>query len=122
MDGTLERHSHRYHVSIPGVGGEPDDLVLVRQEAAFGYTTCLLCNVDQSEVLFDPRGWYRQLQSRVRVPYPEGLRRAVVIRNWPVLRRNHSSCRRQIALALDRNDAVSVQNRLSALLVNFFDV
>jgi len=98
------------------------DLVLVRQEAAFGYTTCFLYNVDHSEVLFDPRGWYRQLQSRVRVPYPEGLRRAVVVKNWPVLRRIHSSCRRQISLALNRNDAVSVQHRVSALLLSFFDV
>ena len=98
------------------------DRVLVRQEVALGYTTCFLYNVDHSEVLFDPRGWFRRLQSRVRVPYPEGLRRAVVIKNWPVLRRNHSSYRRQIALALNRNDAVSVQHRVSALLASFFDV
>lgn len=98
------------------------DRVLVRQEAALGYTTCFWYNVDHSEVLFDPRGWYHQVQSRVRVPYPEGLRRAVVMKNWPILRRNHSSYRRQIELALGRGDAVSVQHRVTALLVSFFDV
>lgn len=98
------------------------DRVLVRQEAALGYTTCLWYNVVHSEALFDPRGWYRQLQKRAQVPYPEGLKRAVVMKNWPILRRNHSSYRRQIELALNRGDAASVQHRVTALLASFFDV
>ena len=98
------------------------DRVLVRHEAALGYTTCFWYNVVHSEALFDPRGWYRQLQNRAEVPYPEGLRRSVVMKNWPVLRRNHSSYRRQIELALNRGDAASVQHRVTALLASFFDV
>src|ERR1017187_6657373 len=66
--------------------------------------------------------WYRWLQSRVSVPYPEGLRRGVVKKNWPILRRNHSSYRWQIELALKRGDAVSVQHRVTALMASFFDV
>jgi len=96
--------------------------VLSRHEAALGYTTCFWYNVQHSEALFDPRGWYRQLQSRARVRYPDNLRRAVVMKNWPILRRNHSSYRRQIELALRREDGVSVQHRLTALLASFFDV
>jgi catechol 2,3-dioxygenase-like lactoylglutathione lyase family enzyme len=98
------------------------DRVLVRHEAALGYTTCFWYNVAHSEALFDPRGWYRQLQNRAQVPYPEGLRRSVVMKNWPVLRRNHSSYRRQIELALNRGDAASVQHRVTALLASFFDL
>jgi len=98
------------------------DRLLVRQEAAIGYTTCFWYNIIHSEVLFDPRGWYRQLQDRARVPYPEGLRRAVVAKNWPILRRNRSSYRRQIELALQRGDSVSVQHRVTALLASYFDV
>jgi predicted nucleotidyltransferase len=98
------------------------DRLLIRQEAAIGYSTCFWYSVIHSEALFDPRGWYRQLQDRARVPYPEGLRRAVVAKNWPILRRNHSSYRWQIALALGRGDAVSVQHRVTALLASFFDV
>jgi catechol 2,3-dioxygenase-like lactoylglutathione lyase family enzyme/predicted nucleotidyltransferase len=98
------------------------DRVLLRQEAAIGYTTCFWYNIVHSEALFDPQGWYRQLQDRARVPYPERLRRAVVKKNWPILRRNHSSYRRQIELALNRRDAVSVQHRVTALLASFFDV
>jgi hypothetical protein len=98
------------------------DRVLVRHEAAIGYTTCFRYNVVHSEVLFDPRGWYRQLQDRAAVPYPEELRRAIVAKNWSILRRNRSSYRRQIAVALGRADAVSVQHRVTALLASFFDV
>lgn len=98
------------------------DRVLVRHEAAIGYTTCFWHNIIHSEALFDPRNWYRQLRDRARVSYPEGLRLAVVKKNWPILRRNHSSYRWQIELALNRGDAVSVQHRLTALLASFFDV
>ncbi len=96
--------------------------VLVRHEAATGYTTCFWYNLVHSIPLVDPLGWYRQLQDRARVPYPEDLRRAVVRKNWPILRRNHSSYRRQIELALNRGDAVSVQHRVTALLSSYFDV
>jgi predicted nucleotidyltransferase len=98
------------------------DRVLVRHAAAIGYTTCFWYNIIHSEALSDPRGWYCQLQERARIPYPEELRRAVVAKNWPILRRNRSCYRRQIAVALNRGDAVSVQHRVTALLASYFDV
>jgi predicted nucleotidyltransferase len=98
------------------------DRVLVRHEAAIGYTTCFWFNVLHSEPLFDRGGWFQQLQDRANVPYPDELRRAVIAKNWPILRRNRSSYRRQIELALQRGDAVSVQHRVTALLASFFDV
>jgi catechol 2,3-dioxygenase-like lactoylglutathione lyase family enzyme/predicted nucleotidyltransferase len=106
----------------PGWIEDQLDRVLVRHEAAIGYSTCFWYNIIHSEALLDPRGWYHQLQNRAHVSYPDGLRRAVVKKNWPILRRNHSSYRRQIELALNREDAVSVQHRLTALLASFFDV
>lgn len=78
------------------------DRVLVRHEASIGYSTCFWYNVLHSEALYDPHGWYRQLQERARVPYPEALQRAIVAKNWPILRKNQSSYRRQIELALAR--------------------
>ena len=57
------------------------DRSLVRHEAFVGYTTCFWYNILHSEALFDPQGWYGELQHRARVPYPEGLRRAVVAKN-----------------------------------------
>lgn len=96
--------------------------ILSRHEASLGYTTCFWYHIVHSEALLDPRGWYQGLQNRGRVAYPEGLRRAVLMKNWPVLRRNHSSYRHQIEVALNRGDIVSVQHRVTAFLASFFDV
>lgn len=98
------------------------DRVLVRQEASLGYTTCFWYNIIHSETIVDQQGWYRTLQQRVRVPYPELLRRAIVEKNLPVLRRNRSSYRMQIARALERNDLVCRQHRVAALLASVFDI
>ena len=98
------------------------DRILVRHEAAIGYTTCFWFNVLHSEPLFDREGWFQQLQGRANIAYPDELRRAVIAKNWPILRHNQSSYRRQIELALQREDGVSVQHRLTALLASFFDV
>jgi predicted nucleotidyltransferase len=98
------------------------DRVLVRHEASIGYTTCFWFNVLHSESLFDRGGWFEQLRDRAHVAYPDELRRAVIAKNWPILRRNQSSYRRQIELALQRGDEVSVQHRVTALLASFFDV
>jgi hypothetical protein len=98
------------------------DRVLLRHEASIGYSTCFWYNVLHSEALLDPHDRYAGLQRRARVPYPEPLRRAIVAKNYPLLRRNQSSYRAQIALALERRDAFSVQHRVTALLASYFDV
>ena len=98
------------------------DRVLVRQEASLGYTTCFWHNIIHSKLIVDPRGWYATLQQRAGVPYPEGLRRAIVQKNLPILRHNRSSYRVQIARALERNDLVSRQHRIAALLASVFDI
>jgi predicted nucleotidyltransferase len=98
------------------------DRVLMRHEASVGYSTCFWFNVLHSEALVDRDGWYARVQERARVPYPQQLRQAIVAKNWWILRRNQSSYRHQIELALRRDDAVSVQHRVTALLASFFDV
>ena len=98
------------------------DRVLVRHQASIGYSTCFWHNVLHSDALFDPHGWYRQLQERARVPYPEGLERAIVAKNLPILRKNQSSYRTQIEKAISRRDAVSVQHRTTAVLASYFDI
>ena len=98
------------------------DRVLRRHEASIGYSTCFWFNVLHSTPIYDASGWYGALRARARVPYPEELRRAIVAKNLPLLRRNQSSYRRQIELAVSRGDAFSVQHRVTALLASFFDI
>jgi hypothetical protein len=98
------------------------DRVLVRHEASLGYTTCFWHAVSNSQPLYDPTGWYAQLQERAQIPYPEPLRRAIIAKNYPVLRQARSSYAHQIAVAVARHDTVSLDHRVAALLASYFDV
>ena len=96
--------------------------VLDRHEASHGYTTSFWHNVRHSRPLFDRDGWYAGLQAGADRPYPEGLRRAIVASNAPLLRRVRSAFLHQLDGALRRGDPVAVNHRLAALLASFFDV
>src|SRR5689334_5569429 len=96
--------------------------VLDRHEASIGYSTAFWFNVKTSRSLFDRNGLFRQLQEKAAQPYPEPLRRNIVAKNHPILRATQSSYAYQIERALHRNDAVSANHRVAALLASFFDI
>jgi predicted nucleotidyltransferase len=96
--------------------------VLVRHEASVGYSTCFWHNVLHSTPLFDRSGWYGDLQVAAARPYPERLKRAIIARNHPILRQTLSSYLAQIERAVRRDDSVSIQHRVTALLASYFDV
>lgn len=96
--------------------------VLIRHEASVGYSTCIWHNVRFSSSLVDRDGWYGRLQAWSNQPYPEPLRRAIIAKNQPILRRTLSSYYHQLALAIHRHDLLSVQHRITALLASYFDI
>jgi hypothetical protein len=96
--------------------------VLRRHEASLGCSTCLWYNIRTSHALHDPGGWLAALQRFADQPYPEPLRRAIVARNHPVLRRNLSSYTHQVERAAARGDRVSVNHRVAAFLASYFDL
>jgi len=98
------------------------DRTLRQHEAWVGYTTCFWYNAITSEILFDSRGWFSDLQRWADQPYPEPLRQAIVAKNHPILRRNLSSYHYQIERAAGRRDFVSLNHRVAALLSSYFDI
>ena len=98
------------------------DRVLVRHQASPGYSTCFWYNILHSVALFDRNGWFATLEKRATVSYPPELRKAIIAKNYPLLRRNQSSYLHQIELAVKRNDPISVNHRVAALLASYFDV
>jgi len=98
------------------------DRVLVYHQASVGYSTCFWYNVLYSQVLFDRSGWFSGLQNRANQPYPAELQRSIIAKNYPLLRRNQSSYLHQIELAVAREDRISVNHRVAALLASYFDV
>jgi hypothetical protein len=98
------------------------DRVLRQHQASVGYSTCFWYNVRYSRVLFDRRGWLQNLKNFSDQAYPPELKRAIIAKNFPLLRRNLSSYLHQIELAIARNDPVCVNHRVTALLASYFDV
>lgn len=98
------------------------DRVLVQHRAGNGYSTAHWYTIRNSMCLYDRAGWFAALQQRSCEPYPEPLRRAIIARNHPVLRKITSSYRNQVEKAVARDDPVSVNHRLTELLASYFDV
>ena len=98
------------------------DRVLLSHQASVGYSTCLVYNVLHSKTLYDRDEWFTSLRAKAEQPYPEPLRRAIIARNHPILRSTLSSYAHQIAVALERNDLISVNHRIAALLASYFDI
>jgi hypothetical protein len=96
--------------------------VLQRHAASVGYSTCFWYNVRNSRPLYDRSGWFKALQERASQPYPAELKRAIVAKNYPILRSNISSYLHQIELALQRHDLVSVNHRAAVMLASYFDI
>lgn len=98
------------------------DRVLLRHQASVGYSTCFIYNVLHSKIQYDRGNWFAALRAKADQPYPEALRRAIIAKNYPILRSTLSSYVHQIAVALQRNDLVSVSHRITALLASYFDI
>lgn len=96
--------------------------VMEAHQPGLGYSTCFCRTVQQSQALYDPRGWFAALQARANQSYPEPLRRNIIAHNHPVLRAMMTSYLHQIERAVGRNDAVSVNHRVAALLASYFDI
>ena len=89
---------------------------------SLGYSTCFWFTCQKLRPLFDRRGWLAGIQTRAAIPYPEQLRKNIVHHNHPVLRKIIPSYYNQIAKAVSRGDAVSVNHRTTAFLASYFDI
>jgi predicted nucleotidyltransferase len=98
------------------------DRVLIRHEAALGYTTALWHTVRISHILFDRDDWFAALQRHAMQDYPMSLVKAIVAMNYPILRKISSSYLHQLEKAAGRHDLVSLNHRTAALLASYFDI
>lgn len=98
------------------------DRVLRQHQASLGYTTCFWRTVRHARILFDRHGWFHNLQQQCEQEYPEALRQAIIAKNHAVLRRVIPGYAHQIEKAAQRNDLVSINHRVAALLASYFDV
>lgn len=124
-DEWIEVEGNRYvDVMYRDVGWMEDQIarVLLQFQPSVGYSTCLWSNLLNSVILYDRRNWLRMLQESAQRPYPDELRNAIVRKNYPLLRSQISSYMRQIEKAIAREDAVSLNHRVTAFLASYFDI
>jgi hypothetical protein len=91
-------------------------------QASLGYSTSFWYTIYHSRTLYDRQGWFENLRQQSQRPYPEALRQAIIAKNHAVLRRVIPSYAHQIEKACQRNDRVSLNHRLAAMLASYFDV
>jgi hypothetical protein len=89
--------------------------VMEMHQPSLGYSTCFCRTVQQSRMLYDPRGWLEVLQARNQQDYPEALRHNIIAYNHPVLRTIMSSYLHQIEHAVHRDDFRSCKARPNAV-------
>ncbi len=106
------------------VSGIEEDMarVLRRHEAWTGYSPAFWHSIRSGRILFDRAGWLTRLKVEAQQPYPEALRRAIIAKNHPTLRRISSCYLQQLKVALRREDIVSLNHRTAAFLAGYFDI
>ena len=98
------------------------DLTLTHHQASLGYSTCHWNTIKNAALLFDPHDTLASLQAKCNQPYPKELQKAIIAKNYPVLRDVIPSYSNQIIKAVRRNDLVSINHRVAAFLASYFDI
>lgn len=98
------------------------DQVLTHYQASMGYSTCTWHTIQNAVSLFDRNGWLGALQEKSRQPYPQPLQQAIIRKNYPVLRDIIPAYLHQIEKAVQRQDLVSINHRVAAMLASYFDI
>jgi predicted nucleotidyltransferase len=96
--------------------------LLENYQAQLGYTTSLWHNVLQAVILFERDSYFSNLQQRVRVPYPDGLVKAIIAKNFPLLKGSLAAHSKELYKALARGDGVTVHHRIEAMLASYLDI
>ncbi|MEI0525518.1 DUF4037 domain-containing protein [Brachyspira murdochii] len=88
-----------------------------------GYTTAFLYNIKHSNILYDKDGKFKKLQDELNEEYPKKLKNNIIEKNFNVMYgKKTASFYEQLERAVKRNDIVSVNHRITAILSSYFDI
>jgi predicted nucleotidyltransferase len=96
--------------------------LLENHQAQMGFSTSIWHSVLTSQIIFERDNWFTNLQNKVRVPYSNELAKAIIAKNFPLLKGSMAAHPKEIYKALARGDLVGVHHIIEALLVSYFDV
>ncbi|MEM9954686.1 MAG: DUF4037 domain-containing protein [Chloroflexota bacterium] len=101
---------------------EQIERVLLHHQAQMGYSTAFWHTVQQSLSIYDRNDWFTQLQTLSQQPYPDALVKNIITLNMPLLADIATSYKAQILKAIERNDVISLNHRVTAFLASYFDI
>ncbi|MCX7923222.1 MAG: DUF4037 domain-containing protein [Clostridia bacterium] len=96
--------------------------VVLKCQGDVGYTTCFWSNFITSHILYDKNGKAKELQEKYKIPYPGKLKLSIIRKNYPLLKDQMPAYYHQIEKAIKRNDYISINHRIAALLASYFDI
>lgn len=88
-----------------------------------GYSTCFLYTLSVFNIIYDRDNWLYNLQNKLNMEYPAQLQENIIRRNLMLLKdKPFASYYEQIKKAIQRNDIISINHRISAFLASYFDI
>lgn len=96
--------------------------LLAKHQVQMGYSTSVWHSVLTSVILFERDSWFTNLQNKVRVPYSNELARAIIAKNFPLLKGSLVPHAKELYKAARRGDVITVHHRIEDLLKSYFDV
>lgn len=98
------------------------DNVINKNSINYGYTTSMWHNLLTSKILYDEHGRFKDLKDKYDVKYPAKLKEKIIQKNRNLLSGVLPSYDLQIKKAINRNDMVSINHRLTEFLACYFDI
>ncbi len=86
------------------------------------YTTCMWHNLCNCKILYDRDKRLAEAQSKYKVPYPKELKKNIIEHNMRLLRGSMPAYDNQIKKAVERQDLVSINHRITEFLASYFDI
>lgn len=91
--------------------------------ASNGYTTCFLYNIQNSQILYEKENWFSDIQKQLKIKYPPKLKKNIIKRNIMLIcDKQNASYYEQIEKAINRNDLISINHRITAFFASYFDI
>ena len=95
----------------------------INNYSRLGYTTCFLYNFKNSKILFDKNNTYKNAIEVLFGKYPTKLKKNIISKNLAIIDGpTLFPYKKQLELAIEREDIVSINHRISAIIASYFDV
>jgi predicted nucleotidyltransferase len=90
--------------------------------AHMGFSTSIWHNIATCKILFDRNEWLVSVKEIANQPYPDSLAKAIIHKNFVLLKGSLAAHPRQLDLAIKRNDVAHIISLVNMILNSYFDI